>query len=115
MIIYAARTSMFNLKANRAGLTRTTMLSPICGSDFYKHCTYFSSMAPPKHQFPLHMYIPSRVSLPPLQRSPTIKPESRKIKKLQDFVDRIPAAVHLRKTENIEPGAFDDPVARLFR
>jgi len=37
------------------------------------------------------------------------------IRNIQDFVDQIPEAVNRRKAENIEPGAFDDPVARLFR
>jgi len=43
------------------------------------------------------------------------KKESGRIRNIRDFVDRIPEAVHLRKTKNIEPGALDDPVARLFR
>jgi predicted metal-dependent enzyme (double-stranded beta helix superfamily) len=38
-----------------------------------------------------------------------------KICHIQDFIDEIPDAVNRRKIENIEPGAFDDPVARLFR
>jgi cysteine dioxygenase len=43
------------------------------------------------------------------------KKERGRIRNIKDFVDRIPEAVHLRKTENIEPGASDDPVAKLFR
>jgi cysteine dioxygenase len=38
-----------------------------------------------------------------------------KIRHIQDFINEIPDAVNRRKKENIEPGAFDDPVARLFR
>jgi len=38
-----------------------------------------------------------------------------KIRNIQDFIDQIPEAVNRRKIEKIEPGAFDDPVARLFR
>jgi len=44
----------------------------------------------------------------------TTEKESVKIQDIQDFVDRIPAAVQLRKTENIEPGTLNDPVAQLF-
>jgi len=38
-----------------------------------------------------------------------------KIRNIQDFIDQIPKAVNRRKIEKIEPGATDDPVARLFR
>jgi len=41
--------------------------------------------------------------------------KSKTIRNIQDFIDQIPDAVNLRKTENIEPGAVNDPVARLFR
>ena len=37
------------------------------------------------------------------------------IRHIQDFINESPDAVNRRKIENIEPGAFNDPVARLFR
>jgi len=50
------------------------------------------------------------------QRSSILNPiVSKRIEDLKTFVDRIPAALRLRKRENNEPGTVNDPVARLFR
>lgn len=88
-------------------------------------------------QFPIHSYNSPLASLSSLRESSitsstmdlpfydidvgvwgdnrATKKESGRIRNIKDFVDRMPEAVHLRKTENIEPGASDDPVAKLFR
>jgi hypothetical protein len=42
-------------------------------------------------------------------------PESDSIYTIEEFVASIPEAVRKRKVENIEPGAPNDPVSRLFR
>ncbi len=91
-------------------------MSPaICSSDLSRQCALFSSIASQKVQTPLHTYVPPRVTVPPFHQLSKAKHKPKKIRNIKDFVDRIPAAVLLRKTLNIEPGAFNDPVARLFR
>jgi cysteine dioxygenase len=47
--------------------------------------------------------------------SNTTNTTNTKIRHIQDFINEIPEAVTQRKIENIEPGAYNDPVARLFR
>ena len=70
--------------------------------------TNFSSVAPEQQ---LNVLFSQRS-----QRSSMFNPiAGKRIQDLRNFVDRIPAAVRLRKKGNHEPGAIDDPVARLFR
>jgi len=115
MMFHSVRSSSLIAKIHRVGLTRTMLASVTCGSDLSGQCASFSSMATQQVQTPLHTYVPPRVLVPPFQNLSKAKAKPRKIRNIQDFVDRIPAALLLRKTRNIEPGAFNDPVARLFR
>lgn len=137
MIIPTARNSLRISRCHQTATTRNTtrlgrrpVLSP---GRFPNPRASFSSAAPPQLRTPVHPYTFSLASLSPLRGSlitdamdlpaygagPSVlgdertEKESGSIRNIQDFVDRIPEAV--RKTENIEPGAFDDPVARLFR
>ena len=116
MIIHATRVSPFIGKCRPASLARTIIVSSTSGMSVVGQTASFSSMAPQNVHVPLHTYTPpSRMYLPPLQRSSRVNQKDGKIRNIKDFVDRIPAAVQLRKAANIEPGAFNDPVARLFR
>lgn len=117
MIIHATRASCVMIdKFRHASLTRTIIVSSISGTSVSQQHASFSSLARHSVHVPLHTYTPPpQHSLPPFHRSPRADESDRKIRDIQDFVDRIPAAVKLRKTANIEPGAFNDPVARLFR
>lgn len=117
MIIHTTRASCVMIdKFRHASLTRT-IVSSIARTNVSQQHVSFSSMARHNVHVPLHTYTPPppQLSLPPFHRSPRTDESDRKIRDIQDFVDRIPAAVKLRKTANIEPGAFNDPVARLFR
>lgn len=107
------------------------------GGSVSKSSASYRSLAPQQLQSPLRSYNSCRASSSPMDGSSNTNPiasllsnntnlyvwddattekeESRRIRNLQDFVDRIPAAVNLRKIKNIQPGEFEDPVARLFR
>jgi len=113
MMFHSVRSSSFIAKSHRVGLIKKTLSSAICSSDLSRQCASFSSMATQHVQTPLHTYVPPHVTVSHQLSRTKSKPQ--KIRNIQDFVDRIPAAVLLRKTQNIEPGAFNDPVARLFR
>lgn len=91
--------------------------SPTSDGDGSQCCAPFSSIAIQRHetQAPQQSHVSRRATLSPLQPWMDLKPCAQRILSIQDFVDKIPAAVHLRKMKSIEPGAFDDPVARLFR
>eukprot|EP00534_Pseudo-nitzschia_fraudulenta_P004370 CAMPEP_0201124488 /NCGR_PEP_ID=MMETSP0850-20130426/14002_1 /ASSEMBLY_ACC=CAM_ASM_000622 /TAXON_ID=183588 /ORGANISM="Pseudo-nitzschia fraudulenta, Strain WWA7" /LENGTH=265 /DNA_ID=CAMNT_0047391901 /DNA_START=297 /DNA_END=1094 /DNA_ORIENTATION=- len=94
-------------------------------------CASFSSLAMPEqqllleHSLTLHDYNKSKPKPTANSQSPTPRSFREKetevadqfamIRSTKDFVDRVPDAVSRRKLENIEPGAPDDPVARLFR
>lgn len=93
--------------------SRTMSVSTITGDNTNRKCIVasrvdFSSLAPEQQ-------LKAFLSQQP-QRSSIIHPiAGKKIRNLQDFVDRIPAAVRLRKNRKNEPGTIGDPVARLFR